>query len=153
MKKNNIIYNKNIFYNYKILEKFTAGIILKGWEVKSIKNRNINIEKSYIKIKNKNELYLIGINIKLIKNNIILKNNEKKERKIKILLKKKEIQYLYNKNKKKGYTIVLISIIIKKPWFKLIIGLAKGKKKYNKKKKILYKKWNKKYNIDFNLKK
>ncbi len=137
MKK--IINNKFINKNYIIKEKFKAGIILKGWEVKSIFKKNIEIKNSYIKINNKKEIYIINLNINPL-NNILIK---KKNRDIKLLLKKKEINYLYNKVNIKGYTIILVSIIIKKPWYKIIIALCKGKKKYNKKEKIKYKFWNK----------
>ncbi len=136
--KKNIIYNKFIKKNYLIKKQFQAGIILKGWEVKSILKKNIDIKNSYIKINNLKEIFLINLNIFPLSNNIIYK----KKRKIKILLKKKEINYLYNKSNIKGYTIILISIIIKKPWFKTIIALCKGKKIYDKREKIKYKKWN-----------
>ncbi len=140
-KKNKyIINNKKIYYNYNIIKKFIAGVCLKGWEVKYIKNKKIDISKSYIKINKKREIYLINLNINFKKNILNYKN-----RKIKILLKKKEIKYLYNKTYTKGYTLVLINIKILKPWFKITIALAKGKKKYNKKKIIKKYKNNKKY--------
>ncbi len=138
--KKNIIKNKTIHLKYKIKKKFQAGIILKGWEIKSIKKKNININNSYIEINKNKEAYLIGAKISLINKNITNKNNHK-ERKIKILLKKKEIIYLYNKKNIKGYTIIPISIIIKNPWYKIIIGLSKGKKKYDKRKYLINKEW------------
>ncbi len=137
MKKKYILKNKNILYKYKIEKKFQAGIILKGWEVKSIKKKNININNSYIEINKKKEAYLIGINIKPMNNFFF----NKKKRKIKILLKKKEILYLYNKKNNKKYTIILISIILIKSWFKIIIGLSKKKKIYDKRKIIKEKEW------------
>ncbi len=147
--KKYIIKNKKVYYNYIIKKKFTAGILLKGWEVKSIKKKNINIENSYVKIEKNNNIYIIGFKIKPLINNINI--FKKKNRKIKILLKKKEINYLYKKNKIKGFTIIVISLILKKPWYKIIIGLSKGKKKYNKKNFILNKEWKKKKNINKNI--
>ncbi len=129
---NKILNNKKIYHYYKIKKKYQAGIILYGWEVQSIKYKNININNSYIKIEKDKIPYLIGTKITPIQK----KNIKKKTRKIKILLKKKEINSIYNKIKFKKYIIILISLIIKKPWFKIIIGLSKGKKKYNKKKYI-----------------
>ncbi len=146
-KKKIKIINKKIYLNYNIKKKIIAGIILKGWEVKLIKKKEIDIKNSYIKIENKKFIYLTNYNINNYKKNIFNKKN--KNRNIKILLKKKEIQYLYYQTKNKGYTLVPIMIQLKKIWFKIIIGLAKGKKKYNKKKDIKNKRWKKKNNIDF----
>ncbi len=134
MNKKKIIYNKYIKKHYIIKQKFKTGIVLKGWEVKSIFINNIDIKNSYIKINKKKEIYLINSNI--------FNNFKNKKRHIKLLLKKKEIKYLYNKSLNKGYTIMLLSIIIKKPWYKCIIALCKGLKLYNKKDKIKYKTWN-----------
>ncbi len=142
-KKKKKIINKKIHLNYNIKKKFIAGIILKGWQVKLIKKKEIDIKNSYIKIK-KNNIYLTKYNINNYKKNIL----KKKKKDIKILLKKKEIQYLNNKIKNKGYTIIPISIKLNKIWIKIIIGLCKGKKKYNKKKYLIDKMWKKK-NIDF----
>ncbi len=136
-----IIYNKFIKKNYTIKKKFKAGLILKGWEVKSILKKNIEIKNSYIKIKNKKEIFLINFKINPI--NINKNLIKKKNRNIKLLLKKKEINYLYKKINIKGNTIMILSIIIKKPWFKTIIALCKGKKKYDKREKIKYKFWKK----------
>ncbi len=142
-KKKRDIINKKIYLNYNIKKKITAGIILKGWQVKLIKKKEIDIKNSYIKIKKKN-IYLTNYNI----NNYKINNLKEKKKDIKILLKKKEIQYLSNKLNNKGYTIIPISIKLNKIWIKIVIGLCKGKKKYNKKKYIIDKMWKKK-NIDF----
>ncbi len=137
--KSNIIYNKYIIKNYIIKKIFQAGIILKGWEVKSILKKNIDIKNSYININKNKEVYLINSNIFPLENNLI----KNKNRKIKLLLKKKEIYYLYSNIKTKGYTIILISIIIKKPWYKAKIALCKGIKIYDKRSNTKYKEWKK----------
>ncbi len=142
--KNKIIYNKFINKKYIIKKIFKTGIILKGWEVKSILKNNIDIKNNYVYIDKYKEIYIKNINISPLKNQII--NN--KNRKIKLLLKKNEIYYLYNNVKAKGYTIILLSIIIKNPWYKTKIALCKGKKIYDKRKYIKYKHWNKNINID-----
>lgn len=142
--KKTILYNKKIKKYYTIIKKYKAGIILNGWEVQSIKYKNININNSYIKIEKNKIPYLIGVKIKPIQKKNIYKN-----RKIKILLKKKEINSIFNKIKLKKYTLILISLIIEKPWYKIIIGLSKGKKKYDKRKYIKEKEFKKfKKNID-----
>ncbi len=138
-KKNNVIYNKFIKKKYIIKKIFKAGIMLKGWEVKSILKKNIDIKNSYININKNKEIYIINLNISPLKNNLI----KEKIRKIKLLLNKKEIYYLYNNVKTKGYTIILISIIIKKPWYKAKIALCKGKKIYDKRNNTKYKEWKK----------
>ncbi len=142
-----ILKNKKIFKYYTIIKKYQAGIILYGWEIQSIKYKNINIDNSYVKIKKNKIPYLIGTKIKPIQKNY---QNILKTRKIKILLKKKEINSIYNKIKIKGYTLILISLILKKPWYKIIIGLSKGKKKYDK--KNIKEKVNKKINKNIDLK-
>ncbi len=133
-----ILYNKKIKKYFTVIKKYKAGIILTGWEVQAIKYKNININNGYIEIKKNKIPYLIGIKIKPIQKHIINKN-----RKIKILLNKREINFIYNKIQLKGYTLILISLIIEKSWYKIIIGLSKGKKKYDKKKYIKEKEFKK----------
>ncbi len=133
-----IINNKKIKKYFTVIKKYKAGIILNGWEVQAIKYKNININNSYIKIEKNKIPYLIGVKIKSIQ-----KNSKNKNRKIKILLKKTEINLIYNKIKFKKYTLILISLIIEKPWYKIIIGLSKGKKKYDKRKYIKEKEFKK----------
>ncbi len=141
--KKTILKNKKINLYYTIIKKYQAGIILYGWEVQAIKKKNININNSYIKINKNNIPYLIGVKISPLQNI----NKKNKERKIKILLKKKEIISIKNKIKTKKYTLISLSLIIKKSWYKIIIGLSKGKKKYEKKKYIRNKKFKKKIDL------
>ncbi len=131
--KNIILKNKKIYKHYTIIKKYQAGIILYGWEIQAIKKKNININNSYVKITKKKIPYLIGVKITPLQKK---KQNKYKTRKIKILLKKKEIISILNKIKTKKYTLISISLIIQKVWYKIIIGLSKGKKKYGKKKYI-----------------
>ncbi len=137
--KKKVIFNKQIRNKYIIEKKIIAGISLKGWEVKSIKYNSIDINNSYIKIKKNKEIYLIGLQINSFKyvNKCLIKKRE-----IKILINKKEIYYLNQKLMIKGYTLILISFIIKNPWYKIKIGLAKGMKKYDIRNKIKKKQWN-----------
>ncbi len=139
--KSNIIYNKKINYNFNIIKKFKAGIILKGWEVKSILFKNIDIQNSYIKITQKKEIFLKNANIIPLKNHLINKKHLK--RNIKILLKKKQINYLHKYSLIKGNTIMLLSIYILKSWYKIYIALCKGKKKHDKREQTKYKIWKK----------
>ncbi|XBC39951.1 MAG: SsrA-binding protein SmpB [Buchnera aphidicola (Chaetogeoica yunlongensis)] len=128
MKKQNcnIIFNKKASYNFFIEETFEAGIVLLGWEVKSLRSKKVNITNSYISFKSK-EAYLVGMNIDPIssESNFNILNESNRIRKI--LLKKNEILYLCNKLLKNRLSVIVLSIFFKKNWCKIKIGLAKGK--------------------------
>ncbi|WP_339044847.1 SsrA-binding protein SmpB [Candidatus Zinderia endosymbiont of Aphrophora alni] len=123
--------NKKAFFNYYIKETYEAGIVLKGWEVKSIRLGMTQIKESYIKIY-KNEFFIINLYINNFKNfskfNKINTNRTKK-----ILLKKIEIKKLIGKINKNRYTMILLDLHYNKSLIKAKIGLVKGKKQYNKK--------------------
>lgn len=126
--------NKKAHYNYEILEKFEAGLILLGQEVKSIKAGRINLSGSYV-IFNKEEPFLIGTKVPPWQpKNIGADYNEERQRKL--LLNKKEINYLVGKSKEKGFSLIPLKVYEKSGRIKLEFGLAKGKKKYDKKEKI-----------------
>jgi len=126
--------NKKAFFNYEILEKFTAGISLIGQEVKSLKTRGINLAGSYVVIKN-GEAFWVGAKIPPYqpKN---APSDYNPERSRKLLLKKSEIKYLLGKSKQKNLTLIALKLYTKKGKIKLELGLAKGKKKADKKEKI-----------------
>lgn len=119
--------NKKAYFNYEILEKFEAGIVLIGQEVKSIKLGRVNLAGSYVVIKD-NEAYLIGCNVPPYQpKNAPPDYNPEKPRKL--LLKKIEIQYLIGKSKQKGLTLVPLKMYTKSGKIKLEFGIARGKKK------------------------
>ncbi|GIW66201.1 MAG: SsrA-binding protein [Candidatus Parcubacteria bacterium] len=128
------IVNRGIQYHYQILEKFEAGIELKGYEVKSIKNNRGSLRGSYITIKG-NEAYLINFILPAYQSNNTPKDYQE-NRPRKLLLKKYEIIYLLNKVKEKGLAIVPLRIYSKNNLIKLEIALAKGLKKFEKREKI-----------------
>ena len=122
--------NKKAYFNYVILEKFEAGLVLIGQEVKSIKLGRINLAGSYVVFKG-NELYLIGANVPPYQpKNAPPDYNPERSRKL--LLKKSEIKYLIGKTKQKGLTLVPLRVYTKKGKIKLEFGIAKGKKKADK---------------------
>ncbi len=126
--------NKKAYHEYKILEEFEAGIVLLGHEVKAIKNGRISIKGSYARIQN-GEIFLVGATIPPYQPfNTPADYNEQRKRKL--LLKKKQIQYLSSKIEKKGLTIVPLKVYSIKGKVKIKIGLAKGRKKYDKRQKI-----------------
>jgi len=140
--------NKKAYFNYQILEKFNAGIVLTGNEVKSIKTRGLNLAGSYVVIKN-NEVFWIGANIPPYQPNNAPLNYEP-ERSRKILLKKSEIKYLIGKSKQKGLTLIPLRLYNRNGLIKLEFALAKGMRKVDKRE--LIKKREIKKEIERNLK-
>ena len=126
--------NKKAIFDYEILERFEAGLVLFGQEVKSIKTGHINLSGSYVLIKNM-EPFLIGVKIPPYQpNNAGADYGEERPRKI--LLNKKEINYLIGKTSQKGFSLIPLKIYDNNGRIKLEFGLARGKKKYDKKEKI-----------------
>ena len=127
------ILNPNARRNYEILETYEAGIELVGTEVKSVFHGRVNIREAFCIIKNA-EAFVIGMHISPYE----FGNRENKEpkRTRKLLLHKKEIEKLNSKIKEKKLTLVPISMYMKRNKIKLEIGLAKGKKLYDKREDI-----------------
>ncbi len=133
--------NKKAYFNYQILEKFEAGIVLIGQEVKSLKTRGTNLAGSYVVIKN-SEAFWIGANISPYqpKN---APSDYNPERSRKLLLKKSEIKYLIGKTKEKGLTLIPLIVYTKNAKIKIEFGLGKGKKKFDKREVIKKREQNK----------
>jgi len=135
-----IIENKKAYFNYQILEKLEAGISLIGQEVKSIKSGRINLAGSYVVLKGPvkgghPEVFLIGANIPPYQpKNALPDYNPERSRKL--LLKKSEIKSLIGKVKQKGLTLVPLRVYTKRGKIKLEFGVARGKKKFNKRELI-----------------
>lgn len=128
----NTVYNRKAGFNYIIDEKYDAGIILSGNEVKSVKENQLNFNDSYCLFIN-NELWLRGFFIS--ENKFGLKENPTRDRKI--LLKKKELRKIQDKTKEKGFTIVPTKIYQNsKGIIKIEIGIGKGKNQYDKRETI-----------------
>ena len=126
--------NKKAYFNYQILEKFEAGIILQGQEVKSLKTKGISLAGSYIVIKNQ-EVFWIGAKIPAYQpNNAPI--NYQAERSRKLLLHKKEIKHLTGKTREKGLTLVPLTVYTKNNKIKIEFAVVKGKKKFDKRESI-----------------
>ncbi|MGD6858498.1 MAG: SsrA-binding protein [Enterobacteriaceae bacterium] len=123
--------NRYPSYKYNFIKYFNAGIVLKGYEVKLIKDNRVDISKSYIKIKNK-EIFLINLNINILKNSFFYKENDKNK---KLLLNKNEINFILGYKKKHRCIILLHFIYVIKNLIKLKISLSKFNKIINKKEK------------------
>lgn len=129
-----LLENKKIFFDYEILEKFEAGLVLVGWEVKSLKNKRGNLAGSRAIIRG-GEIFLVGLDIPPYQPENIPKDFEK-QRTIKLLLKKKEINSLEGKLAQKGLTMVPLKLYTKAGRIKTELALVKGKKKFEKREKI-----------------
>lgn len=127
------IVNRKAKYNYQIFESIEAGIVLTGTEIKSLRLGKANIKDSYVRVKN-NEMYIINMHISSYENGNIFNHDETRERKL--LLHKKEIFKFRDKIKLEGYTIVPLKVYLKNGRAKVLIGLAKGKKNYDKREDI-----------------
>ena len=127
------ILNRKARYDYEIEDTYEAGIVLTGTEIKSIREGKVNIKDSYAIIRN-NEIYLLNTQISTYKEGNIFNHEEDRTRKL--LLHKKEILKLRDKLEVEGYTLVPLKIYFIKNKAKVLIGVAKGKKNYNKKETI-----------------
>lgn len=122
--------NKKAFHDFNIIEKYTAGIVLFGTEIKSVRKGAVNLKDSFAKIED-GEVWLYSCHISPYEQGN--RYNKEPERKRKLLLKKKEILKMSGKIKKEGYTIIPLSMFIGDGGFaKLEIALAKGKKLFDK---------------------
>lgn len=133
MERKTISTNKKAFHDYTVFEKYISGIVLTGTEIKSIRRNAINLKDSFARIEN-GEVFLYNCHISPYEQGN--RYNHEPERIRKLLLTKKEILKMDLKIKKEGYTIVPLEIFIQKGLAKLEIGLAKGKKLYDKREDI-----------------
>ncbi|MBI2038343.1 MAG: SsrA-binding protein SmpB [Candidatus Nealsonbacteria bacterium] len=127
--------NKKAYFDYEILEKFEAGLVLIGQEVKSIRMNRLNLTGSYVVVDKNSEAYLVGANIPPYqpKN---MPGNYDLQRSRKLLLRKKEIQYLIGKSRQSGLTLIPLRVYTNDGKIKLEFGIAKGKKQFDKREKI-----------------
>ncbi len=135
MQKNINIQNKKARFQYDILDKFTAGIVLTGTEIKSIRNSKASIAESFCEFNEKGELFVVNMSIEEYIYGTYFNHKPKAERKL--LLNKKELKKLHKEVKNSGLTIVPLKLFInEKGYAKLIIALAKGKKIHDKRETI-----------------
>jgi len=128
------IRNKSVTYEFEILDKLTAGIVLTGTEIKSIRQQKVNVQDSFCQFKG-SELYLVNLHIGIYKEGTYNNHIPKRERKL--LLKKSEIKKWKGKMEEKGLTIVLTRLFINESGrCKVEIALSRGKKLHDKREKI-----------------
>jgi len=118
-----MIENRRAHYDYEILETYESGLVLESWEVKAIAAKTCNIAGSHCKVMN-GAIYLIGASIG--------SSDNEQQRSRKLLLHSREISRLIGQTQEKGLTLVPLRVYNKNGKFKLAMGLAKGKKEFDK---------------------
>ncbi|HLU77519.1 MAG TPA: SsrA-binding protein SmpB [Burkholderiales bacterium] len=134
-----IVDNRKAFHDYFIEERFEAGIVLEGWEVKAIRAGRVQLKEAYIVIRNA-ELFLIGAHISPL-GSASTHVNPDPVRTRKLLLHAEEIRKLIGKVERAGYTLVPLNLHYKRGRIKLDMGLAKGKKQYDKRRAEKDREW------------
>ena len=133
-----ICLNRKASFNYFFEDLHEAGIILRGSEIKSVRNGKVNIAESYV-IERDGELFLVNSHISSYKQASYANHNPIQERKL--LLNKKEINRVIGKMQREGFTIIPTKMYFKKGKAKIEIAVAKGKKKFDKRQTIKRRDW------------
>ncbi|MES2355997.1 MAG: SsrA-binding protein SmpB [Pseudomonadota bacterium] len=134
-----IAQNKKAFHDYFIEEKFEAGIVLHGWEVKAIREARVQLKEAYVVVQ-RNELFLIGSHISPLPT-ASTHIDPDPVRTRKLLLHSEEISKLIGKVERAGYTLVPLNLHFARGRIKLEIGLAKGKKQHDKRESEKEREW------------
>ncbi len=132
-KESGIIHNRKAFFNYTVIDKYEAGIVLEGCEVKSVRSGNADLKDSYVRFYS-GEPCIVNMYIKPYE--MTTDRVVDPTRKRKLLLHKKEIIKLRNEVSKKGFAIVPLKLYFKRGYAKLEIGLCKGKHLYDKRESL-----------------
>ena len=131
--ENVVVTNRKALHDYFIVDRFETGIVLKGTEVKSLRQGNANLQDGYAMIRNA-EVWLIGLHINPFEKGNINNHDPKRDRKL--LMHKQEIRRIFGKISEKGLTLVPLRLYFKNNIVKLELGIAKGKKAYDKREAI-----------------
>lgn len=136
-----IIQNKKARFDYQIEDKFEAGLVLRGWEVKSIRAGGASIKESHVFVRD-GELFLLNANITPLKT---ASTHEKADptRTRKLLMHKQEIMRLIGRVEQAGYTLIPLDMHFKGGKVKLELGLGKGKKQFEKRADVSRREWKK----------
>lgn len=129
MSEKELVQNRRAFHDYEILEKYEAGIVLLGTEIKSLRSHGGNLAEAYVRVID-NELWLIGASIAPYRFGSIHNHEERRDRKL--LMHKREIQRLKEIVQQKGLTLIPLALYLKNGRVKIAIGYGRGKKKEDK---------------------
>lgn len=127
------ILNRKANFDYYVEDTYECGIVLKGTEIKSIRKGSTNLKDCYGRIKN-NEIFLVNMYIAIYEEGNIFNHEERRERKL--LLNKKEILKIEEKVNQQGYSLVPLKLYFKNGKVKILLGIAKGKKNYDKRQSL-----------------
>lgn len=127
------IKNKKAYFDYTVLDSMEAGISLVGTEIKSIRKGSVDLKDTFITIKN-NEAFILNMYIAKYEEGNIFNHDERRTRKL--LLHKSEIKKLKEKVSTEGLTLIPLKLYFKKNYVKVLVGLCKGKKLYDKRASI-----------------
>jgi SsrA-binding protein len=131
--------NKKANHDYEIVETFEAGIVLTGTEIKSVRNARINLKDGFARVR-QGEVWLSNVHISPYEQGNIYNDDPTRSRKL--LLHKKQIQHIDSELSTQGMTLVPLKVYLKDGYAKVLIGLAKGKKNYDKRETIKRKEQN-----------
>lgn len=125
--------NRKAFHDFEIMEKFEAGLVLQGTEVKSIRIGKVSFKDSYARVKN-GELWLVNLHISEYDHGSAWNHDPARQRKL--LLHRREVKRLIGKIEEQGLTLVPLSIYFKQGYAKVELGLARGRKMFDKRREI-----------------
>ena len=128
--------NKKAYFDYAILEKFEAGLVLSGPEVKSVKRGEINLKGSYISLNGTTSAFLVKAYIAPYKPATNYQRSYDPYQNRQLLLRRKELKHLFGRSSEPGLTIIPLNIFLKGGLIKITLGVAKGKKKFDKRESI-----------------
>ncbi|WP_374318707.1 SsrA-binding protein SmpB [Aquabacterium sp.] len=131
--------NRKAHFNYFIEERFEAGIVLEGWEVKAIRDGQVQLTDGYVHIRD-GELFMVGLRINALRSASTHVRPDA-DRIKKLLMHKEQIRRLIGKTEQKGYTLVPLDLHYKDGRVKVNIGLAKGKASHDKRETIKERDW------------
>lgn len=131
--------NRKAHFNYHIEERFEAGLVLEGWEVKAIREGQVQLTDGYVVIK-EGELFLIGLRINALRSASTHVKPEA-DRIKKLLMHRQQIRRLIGKTEQKGYTLVPLNLHYKDGYVKADIALAKGKAEHDKRNTVKEREW------------
>jgi SsrA-binding protein len=131
--------NRKAQFNYFIEERFEAGIVLEGWEVKAIREGQVQLTDGYVVVKN-GELFLIGLRVNALRSASTHVKPEV-ERTRKLLMHREQIRRLIGKTEQKGYTLVPLNLHYTKGLVKVDVALAKGKAEHDKRNTVKDREW------------
>jgi len=124
-----LVKNRRAYHDYEILDSYEAGIVLKGTEIKSLRNHGGSLQEAYVKIFH-NEVWLVGAHIAPYSHGNLHNHEERRDRKL--LLHRREIDKLKSAFQEDGMTLIPLALYLKNGKAKLKVGIAKGKQKADK---------------------